>query len=80
MQDMSDTSPAELLIGGTLKLKHWVDIPMTPDQRSELQHHDAYLVVRCFASGQREVVIERELNVLTLTEAKANLDACQKAM
>eukprot|EP00972_Heterocapsa_arctica_P027873 4098766-Heterocapsa_arctica.AAC.1 len=53
---------------------------MTEDQRAELQHRNAYLVVRCFASGQREVVIERELNVLTLAEAKANLEACQKAM
>eukprot|EP00972_Heterocapsa_arctica_P060310 8895693-Heterocapsa_arctica.AAC.1 len=60
MQGVSDTSSAELLIGGTLK--HWLDIPMTQDERAELQHHDAYLVVRCFASGQREVVIERELN------------------
>eukprot|EP00972_Heterocapsa_arctica_P045560 6725187-Heterocapsa_arctica.AAC.2 len=49
---MDDTSPAELLIGGTLQ--HWVDIPMTDEPRAELRHHDSYLVVRCFASGQRE--------------------------
>ena len=54
--------------------------PMTRWLEKPLEDPDAYVVVRCYASGQRETLIERNLNVLTAEECRQNAPACKRAM
>ena len=56
----------------TFPLTRWLDPPITDPSM--------HLVVRCFASGQREQLIEKTLNVLTAEEARQHEAECKKAM
>ena len=46
----------------------------------EAIQHDRELVMRYYQSGRKEVVIEREMNILSLAEAQAHAEECTKAM
>jgi len=59
---------AEMALGG--ELKDWV-YPSGPHRRKKLKRDEVY-VVRYYHSGQSEVVVEREMNILSLDEARAN--------
>ena len=62
--------PLELIV--VHPLTRWLETPV--------QDPTAYVVIRCFASGQRETLIERELNVLTAAECRQHAAKCKQAM
>ena len=70
--------PVEFYVTGYLK--RWMDWPFTEVERRLLEEERSYAVVRCYPSGKQEVLIEKEMNVLTLEEARANRVEVQRAM
>ena len=86
-----DSEPLEISISGYLR--HWytgvadhmdvVDDAGKTVGRSNGIHaieNDRDFVVRYYATGRKEVVIEREMNILTLAEAMAHVDEVTQAM
>jgi len=78
-----EEEPAELAFAGYTRfwLQEVVDKATNePEFRNRLNHPDAVAVVKTAASGQKQVVIERDANVLTLAEAKKYEKECVQAM
>ena len=53
-------------------LELYIVHPLTRWLEKPVEDPSAYVVVKCYASGQREMLIERELNVLTAEECRQN--------
>ena len=86
-----DGQPLEICISGYLR--HWytgvaehmnvVDEAGATVGRAtgvEAIEHNRDFILRYYATGRKEVVIEREMNILTLAEAQAHAEECIKAM
>ena len=58
------------------ELRHW----FVKDAGSRPLEADEVYVIRVFASGQQQVVIEREMNVLTLAEAMKHENEVKEAI
>ena len=77
--------------GGELSLTDLVEVQLSPqmsllmtptdgDVLPQLIHKDDYYVVRCYPSGVKRTVVERENNVLSRDEALQHDKACNQAM
>jgi hypothetical protein len=86
-----DDDPMEVCITGYLR--HWytgiAEFMNVVDQTGSVVgrstgvdaiHAGRDLVMRFYEKGQKEVVIEREMNILTFEEAMAHVEDCTKAM
>ena len=58
------------------KLLHPFDGEELPPLHGETEHY----IVRCYPTGIKRAVAEREQNILTLDEARAHSKECDKAM
>ena len=54
--------------------------PTDGEELPPLESERDYYVVRCFPTGLKRTVVEREQNILSLDEAKLHEKECNKAM
>ena len=54
--------------------------PLDDEELPPLQGEQDYHVVWCYPSGIKRIVVEREHNILSLAEARAHENECNKAM
>ena len=75
--DLSLTGPVEVQLTPQMSL---LMMPTDGEVLPELSHNDDYYVVRCYPSGAKRTVVERENNILSREEALNHEKQCNQAM
>ena len=75
--ELSLTDPVEVQLSPQMSL---LMTPTDGEVLPQLVHKDDYYVVRCYPSGVKRTVVERENNILSRDEAFQHEKACNQAM